>query len=205
MSASPLSRHAGPIALSTGSLLVVAQLILVLTYDASDRIATLTDPAYLVGGIVYFVAFCALLVTLVAAYDRQAHAAGRLGLVGFIAAIVGTMFLAGDLWFESFAVPWLGDVAPDVLTHVGGLLMVGGFSSYVLFAVGWALFGLASLRARVFPVAVSAALLAGGVIGFLALLPPFGLPLGLAVTWLGVWLVRGPASEPRAAGALAPS
>ena len=191
MSPSIFSRLAGSIVLITGLLLVVAQVLLVLSYDAADRVATLHDPVYLAGGIIYFVAFGGLLISLSAAYRRQEQEAGLFGLIGFAAATIGTMFMGGDLWFETFAVPWLGDVAPEAFDQVGGLLMVGGFTSYVLFAAGWALFGLASLRARVFPMAISMVIIAGGIIGFQALIPPFGLPLAVAVTSLGVWMTRG--------------
>ena len=202
MSPSIFSRLAGSIVLITGLLLVVAQVLLVLSYDAADRVATLHDPMYLAGGIVYFVAFGGLLISLSAAYRRQEQEAGLFGLIGFAAATIGTMFMGGDLWFETFAVPWLGDVAPEAFDQVGGLLMVGGFTSYVLFAAGWALFGLASLRARVFPMAISMVIIAGGIIGFQALIPPFGLPLAVAVTSLGVWMTRGSIAGMRRTGLL---
>ena len=203
MSPSVFSRLAGTIVLITGLLLVVAQVLMVVSYDATDRAATLRDPVYLAGGIIYFVAFGGLLISLSAAYRRQEQEAGLLGLVGFAAATIGTMFLGGDLWFETFAVPWLGDVAPGTFSQVGGLVMVGGFASYVLFAAGWALFGLASLRARVFPIAISLAIIAGGIIGFMALVPPFGVPLALAITSLGVWMTRRSLAGAKRAGLVA--
>jgi hypothetical protein len=203
MSDSIFSRLSGPIVLGTGVLLILAELILTTSYDAANRVATVHNPAYLAGGVIYLLAFGGLLISLAAAHQRQAEAAGLLGLVGFAAAIVGTLFLAGDLWFETFAVPWLGDVAPDVFTKAGGMLMVGGFASYVLFATGWTLFGLASLRARVFPMAVSLTIVAGGVIGFQALIPPFGLPLGVAITSLGVWMSRRSFGPAKGHGSLA--
>lgn len=46
---------------------------------------------------------------LIAVYGLLARAAGRLGVAGFGLAIVGTMLLGDDLWFESFAVPWLAE------------------------------------------------------------------------------------------------
>ena len=68
--------------------------------------------------------------------------------------------------------------------------MIGAFSRYVLFAVGWALFGLASFRARVFPRPISAAIVISGLIGFQAGLPPFAVPLALTIGWLGIWMIR---------------
>ena len=43
------------------------------------------------------------------------------------------------------------------------------------------------LRARVLPAAVSAAIVVGGLVGFFAAMPPFGVPLGLAVAAAGAW------------------
>lgn len=59
---------------------------------------------------------------------------------------------------------------------------VGYLSSYVLFALGWVLFGLSSLRARLLPGALSIAIVVGGLVGFKAASPPFGLALGVALT-----------------------
>lgn len=121
----------------------------------------------------------------------HARAAGRLGVIGVTVALIGTMMLGGDLWFESFAVPWLADgpAAQQVFdTDPTVVLGLGAIASYVSFAVGWALFGVASFRARVFPRSISIALVIGGLVGFSALLAPFGIPLGLAVGALGLWM-----------------
>jgi hypothetical protein len=188
---SPLSRIAGPMALVAGLLIVVAQLVM-LPFDPDDHVATSTDPVFQLGGVLYFVGFCALMLALVGAYEWGLHKApGSLGLIAVVTAIVGTMFLGGDLWFETFAVPWLADEAPAALdTDPTTLLAIGAISSYLLFALGWALVGIASFRARVFPTAICVAIVIGGLIGFRALLSPTGIPLGLAVAWLGVWMMR---------------
>jgi len=68
------------------------------------------------------------------------------------------------------------------------LLGLGAISSYLLFAIGWVAFGIAAFRARV-PKAVSAGIVIGGVVGFNALLSPFGVPLALAVAALGMWMI----------------
>ena len=190
MQRSPLARLAGPLALAAGILIVVAQLVM-LPFDPDDHVATSSDPLFQIGGVIYLAGFCALMLTLVAAYGWGLDKAGGLGLAAIITALVGTMLLGGDLWFETFAVPWLADEAPAVLdADPSALLAAGAVLSYLVFAVGWALFGLASLRARVFPAAICVAIVVGGLIGFRALLSPTGIPLGIAVAWLGVWMVR---------------
>lgn len=209
MSSQPISRIAGPVALGAGALLLGQQLVMTSFLDRSQVEVTMANPLFVPSAIAYFIAFCGLLVALVAAYSWESDVAGAFGLVGFLAALVGTMFLAGDLWFEAFAVPWLGDVAPASLHQADGTLMIGGFTSYVLFAAGWVLFGLASLRARVFPWPLSIAIVIGGLIGFQAAMPPFAIPLALAVGGLGAWMVRatvGQRSDRKAVSpALAPA
>ena len=191
---SPLSRLAGPIALAAGVLMIVAQLLW-LPFDPKDHVATATDPVFQTGNVVYLVAFCLLMLTVIGAYGWGLHKApGRLGLIAAVVAIVGTMLLGGDLWFETFAVSWIADGAPDLLEaeDPSTLLAIGAISSYLLFAVGWLLFGIANYRARVFPSGICIAIAIGGVIGFRALLSPTGIPLGIAVAWLGVWMMRTP-------------
>jgi hypothetical protein len=52
------------------------------------------------------------------------------------------------------------------------------------------LFGIALLRARIGPVAIPAAIIVAGAPGFGFGLPPFGVPIGLAVAALGTQLIR---------------
>jgi hypothetical protein len=189
---SPFTRLAGPMAVTAGVLMVVAQLVM-LPFDPKDHVGTSTDPVFQIGGVVYLLGFLALMLALIGAYGWGLHKTGSLGLTAVVTAIVGTMLLGGDLWFETFAVPWLADEAPSALdTDPSTLLALGAISSYLLFALGWALFGIASLRARVFPAAICVAIVVGGVIGFRALLSPTGIPLGLAVASMGVWMMRTP-------------
>ena len=60
----------------------------------------------------------------------------------------------------------------------------------MLFAIGWVLFGIAGIRARVFPLPISIAVVIGGLVGFQAAMPPFAIPLALAITALGIWMIR---------------
>jgi hypothetical protein len=190
----PFARHAGPLALAAGAMIVVAQLIM-LPFDPKDHVPTSQDVAFQAGGVLYMAGFCVLMLAVIGAHGWQAQRAGRLGTVAITTVVIGTMMLGGDLWFETFAVPSIADgpAAAQVLdADPSALLALGAISSYLLFAVGWALFGIASFRARVFPLAISAAIVVGGVVGYNALLSPWAVPLGLAVAALGVWMMRNP-------------
>jgi hypothetical protein len=177
-------------AIIAGSLIVTAQLMM-LPFDPKDHIPTSQSPVFQAAGVTYLAGFVALMIALIGAQGRHASEAGRLGVAGVTVALIGTMMLGGDLWFESFAVPWLAD-GPDARevfdTEPTVLLGLGAIASYLSFAIGWALFGIASFRAKIFPPPISIALVVSGLVGFNALLSPYGIPLGITVAALGLWM-----------------
>jgi hypothetical protein len=140
------------------------------------------------------IAFVVLLpLGLVGLYARQSEAAGPLGLLGFVVAFAGTVLVAGFLWTDTFVAPELARSAPQLLAEGPP---PGRSLSLLVFGVGWALFGLASLVGRVYPSSAAVLVIIGAVIGTvlnLTLLPvPFGgLPFEAAVAWLGVVLFTG--------------
>jgi hypothetical protein len=182
------ARHAGPIALAAGVFFALTDLGRFPLVD--DRLVLATDPVVLTVNAAFFFAFVGLLVALVALHERLGRACGRFGLVAFLVALLGTMTQGGNMWFDAFAAPWLAEVLPQAfVVPKTPILLVGGLLSYVLLAVGWALQGLAWLRARVVPVAASVAVVAGGLLAYNSGMPPYGTPLGLAVAALGGWLI----------------
>ena len=208
MTESLLARSAGLLAIVAGALVVVTRIVIMLTTPAdidSLKIFVLST-THAINGAASIVAFAMLVFALVASYDLQAREAGWLGVIGLGAAILGTVFLAGDWWYEAFAVPRLSEVAPEVMdTFVSNRLLTGGLTSFALFGIGWVLYGVASVRARVFPAAISWAIVAGGLlsgvpIGLVYL--PGSVILGLAFVALGAWSLRsGNARTARAATA----
>jgi hypothetical protein len=191
VSDSSLSRNAGGLALAGGSAFALVDLGRWALGRPDDKIGMMADPWFLVVNGAYFAVFVGLAVALVALYSQLAPRTGRFGLVAFVAALTGTMTQGGNMWFDGFAAPWLAAVAPQVFTAEKTItLQVGALAAYLLFALGWMLFGIAVLRARVVPVGIPVALVLGGVLGFQSGLPPYGVPIGLAVAALGVGLIR---------------
>jgi hypothetical protein len=196
MADATLARHAGPITLAAGAGLALPDLARWVLERPDDRVGMMADPLFRVANGAYFVAFVGLAIALVALHERLAPRYGRYGLIAFLAALVGTMTQGGNMWFDGFAAPWLAAVAPQVFDAEKTItLVVGAIAAYVSFALGWVLFGIALLRARVVPVAVSLGVVVGGVLGFQSGLPPFGIPLGLAVAAVGAALIRTTAPE----------
>ena len=188
---SPLSRHAGLIVLTVGAYMAVTHVALLTVSNLDAPAAMLADPVFRATNLAYAAAFPGLAIALCAAYDRQAMRAGMFGLIAFGLAMVGTVTLGADMWFEGFAAPWLAEVVPQVLTAEKTAIWQAGFlSSFALFSLGWVLFGLASLHAGVYPRLISLAILLGGLVGFRAASPPYGAVLALALLTLGIWLVR---------------
>ena len=189
MSESPLHRSAGPVALGAGVFFAATDLG---RYPLTgDVLAMATDPVLRTVNAAYFFAFVGLMVALIAVHGRLQASLGRFGLVAFLAAVLGIMTQGGNMWFDGFAAPWLAEVLPQAFTAPKTLpLQIGGLLSYLSFALGWVLYGLACLRSRAVPVALSVALVVSGVLGYHSGLSPYGTPIGLTVAALGGWLIH---------------
>ena len=147
--------------------------------------------------------FCGfLLLGLPGLYAAQSESAGRLGLVSFLMLFFGTLFFAVSNNY-GFIAPVLAAQAPAMLVAINayppviilnGLLAVGFF-------LGFILFGIATLRARVLPrqtgilmIIGSPLNMVGAVLGLLVfealwIVAILGaLVLGLGLAWAGYWL-----------------
>jgi hypothetical protein len=195
MAPTALARNAGPIAVAGGAAFALVDLARWVVQRPADFTGMMTDPAFRVANGAYFVAFIGLAIALVALHERFAPRFGRYGLIAFLVAFAGTMTQGGNMWFDGFAGPWIAEVAPQAADAEKTItLVVGALSAYVLFALGWAMFGIALLLARVVPVALALGVVVAGVLGFQSGLPPFGIPIGLAVAAVGAALIRTTAS-----------
>lgn len=112
-----------------------------------------------------------------------------MGLAGFLVVFVGMVLLAGLFFVQAF-VPYLAAEFPEVL-NAGeqGLLAVGFGMTFIIFSVGWLLFGIATLRARVYPRTAAILFIIGTVLAFVPV-PAATVILDLAVAWLGLSLLK---------------
>ncbi len=175
-----------------------------LSVTARTNVWQITMPLMLVAMIL-------VLLGLAGLYGRQAEQAGSFGLVAFVFAFVGTALAVGLMWVFAFVVPTLAEAAPAVLDaeEPPGTLGIALFLSFILFTLGWLLFGVASLRARVFPRWASVLLIIGAILSFIVDMLPFDMPipldllvLGTGLAWMGYTLWSGtarPAVTPEAA------
>ena len=206
MALSPITRRAGMLSLSAAVLIVLSQ---VLRLGLSRLLGPdwATTPAYTLTYTLALLGMAVLLLALTGLYTRESASLGRLGLIGYVIAFLGTLMVAGDWWFEAFVIPIIAAEAPGVLDlPPSGSALAGVIATVGLYTVGWTLFGLAALRARAFPLAAGLLLLAGGLAGPLALSTPYQIPLAIAIGWIGLTL-QPESRRPRTAtsGALRPS
>ena len=188
MSSSSLIRLSGLAAVVAGVLLLIGDLLSLATESENMSESATTTP-HIFTFLLYLLGSVLVLVGLVGLYVRQSEAAGVLGLVSFAGAFLGTSLVLGVVWAQLFIAPFLAVQAPRVLdTEPTGAL---GFTlTFALLAVGWLLFGVAALRARVYPRAAAIVLMVGAVINFLPV-PLSGIVLDVAIAWLGFILFTG--------------
>jgi len=142
-------------------------------------------------------------------YAVQAHRAGVLGLVGYMALITNLVLNAGVRFIYTFInVDLFATKFPQVLEEVS----MGSFTTVymavtVIFVVGYLLFGVATLRSKIFPWGSAALLMFYGLYNFLATylgLPPQvgSIAGGISLIWFGLALwafERKPTLQPHPA------
>jgi hypothetical protein len=200
MSSSNLMRWSGLAALVGGALLIVSEVLNAALFPAEPGSEVMaTDASWFIVQIMGLVALLLIALGLAGLYARQAQETGTLGLIGFVVALSGTLMAFGTLWGEAFLGPFLAEEAPAVMdAEPTGAFAAGVILSVMLYALGWLLFGLASLRARVLPRRASMLLMVGAVLFFVLgvlELPLWTVVQSAAVAWMGYTLWSGTAGE----------
>jgi hypothetical protein len=189
MSSSNLIRWSGLAALIGGVLFVILDVVDFISFGNQPFTAVATTGAWMIVQGAYIVTAMLIALGLVGLYAYQAQQTGTLGLVAFVIAFIGGMMATGSTWSEAFFGPWLSKAAPELMeANPAGPVITGVILSYLLFALGWFLFGLVSLRAKVLPGGAAVLLMIGAVLflvlGFLEF-PFASVVFGAAIAWLG--------------------
>ena len=186
MSSSQLIQWSGLAAITAGVSLVIAELLslLLFGYDFSN---TATTDTYTFYSVWIMIAGLLLPLGLVGMYARQLETSGLLGLVAFILAFIGTVLVAGFFWTSAFIAPLLAVEAPELLMV---RVLPGFFRSFIVFGFGWLLFGIATLRAGIYPRAAAVLLIFGAVLVVIPW-PLTSIVLDAAVVWMGYVLFKG--------------
>jgi hypothetical protein len=181
----------GGVAAMSSAVLALLSFVLYLVVVGGDRISeAATSAAFFLPSGAQLLAMALLLIGLVALFVRQAEAFGALGLAGFVFALLGTTLAAGAAWSQVFVVPRLAEVAPTAADQGAGSVLAGFLLSFLVFGVGWLVFGVATLRTRVFPRWAVIVLMVGAVISIIPL-PSRALIVEIAAGYLGFTLLTG--------------
>jgi hypothetical protein len=199
MTSSNLIRWSGLSALVGGALAVAFDVINAVLFPGEQGSQVMLTSSWFIVQILGLVALALITLGLVGLYVCQAQRAGTLGLIAFVIAFAGMLMVFGLSWGEPFLGPLVAEQAPGLLSmEPSGALAVGSILSIALFALGWLLFGLASLRARVLPRGAAVLVIVGSLLSFILTsldLPLWSVVLGAALVWMGYALWSG-TSEP---------
>jgi hypothetical protein len=188
MPSSNLVRLGGGLASAAAGILLVAGHVLNLG----------GDPQYgtLPGASSVLIAHVVLVFALVALYAAQAESSGFLGSLGMVLSVIGTTLVSGVLLVEIAGASGAEVDAVFAAGVSGALSMLGGLA----FFVGLILFGIAAVRAGVFPRWAGLLLIAGDVVfgagDFFGSAAPIVFVVGALITcaglvWLGLALLSG--------------
>jgi hypothetical protein len=191
MSSSNLGRAGGGLAsAAAGILLLVGHLL-----DLGG------DPEYgtVLGSSSVLAAHVVLVFALVGLYAAQAERSGLLGSLGMVLSVVGTILVSGVVLVEIAGAS--GAEVEDVLGAglSAALVLLGGLA----FLIGLILFGVATMRAGVFPRWAGLLLIVGDVVfgagGFAGAAATIFEVVGALITcaafvWLGLSLLSGASS-----------
>jgi hypothetical protein len=197
MSSSKLFRWSGLAFLLAGILLPVSWYIRFAEGDSSNP-ATVMSALYIAEHTMAIIGIILMLLGLVGIYTRQVRESGVVGLLGFLALFTATTLLGGVLFFEGYVVPAIAATTPslheDTLFGVAALLVPTIVLS-AFYLLGFLLFGVATVRAHVFPRMAGVLFIIGGILYSPG---PSQLPwvvytigttvLGIAQLWLGYTL-----------------
>jgi hypothetical protein len=147
------TRWSGPVAMLGGLLVAIGIPLHPLRYGEAVK-----QSPYAAIHTLISVGLMLALFGLVGLYVRQADKLGRLGLIGFFVAFIGQVLTLSALMTEGFMWPAVAQYDPaavhnfDATSPVRDVVMLLApalFGGLVLFAVGYALFGIATVRAAV--------------------------------------------------------
>jgi len=211
VTASNLIRWAGLSAMEAGIIFLVIQAI-----HPLDLLSSVTTTRWAITHSLAAAMSVFGLFGITGLYARQAHAAGWLGLAGYLLFSLWLVLILALTFFEVFILPLLATEAPTFAAgflgiftgsaemNFGGLAALWGLSD-ALFALGGLVFGIATFRAGILPRWPAGLLAVGAALSPVAALLPqehkalVAVPVGLALAWLGyaLWSERRePAANP---------
>ena len=191
MNKNTLIRWGGLSALVASVISILIEIVLMITIGSQAySTAALTNEWSLLYTF-RLIAVMLLMLGLVALFARQSQKMHAFGVIAFVIASIGTMLIFGFAWALLFVFPGMAAAVPVFLDTMATEPGMGIAITLFLVTVGWFLFGLASLRAKILPAGSAWVVMAGA---FLALvlnmmqIPFSWVIFDIGVIWMGWWL-----------------
>jgi len=196
MSSVNLIRGSGLAAIIGGVLLAVSDILNAILFPGEPSADVMTSATWFLVQVLGLAGIVFISLGLVGLYAHQAKHTAVFGLIAFVMTFSGTLMAFGLLWSEPFLGPGLAASAPEVLrSEPTGVTLTGAILTFVIFTLGWFLFGLASFQANVLQRGAAILLMVGAVL-FIILtlldLPLWSIVFCAAVVWLGNGLWSNP-------------
>ena len=197
-SAAGLTRAAGLAALAAGIIYAGIQPI-----HPPDVLASVTTTAWAIITPLKTVMAILFLLGITGIYSRQVKESGWLGLAGFLLLFLCWSLQTAFIFAEAFVIPPRATVAPAFIDGFFGIVNGHPVDTYlgalpaiyavlgIMYMLGGLLFGIANFRARILPRGAAVLLAAASALTPLAAMFPHeiqryaGIPVGLALAWLG--------------------
>ena len=147
MSTANLIRWSGLISILAGALYALAAIL----HPVGEDIAAYTSPNWVTAHLVYWVSAILMLFGLVGLYARQVEKIRWLGLVGFVLAFIGTVFVSSIFFMVSTVIPLIAAETPALFDRAATPSTVTVLVVVLGFSLGYILFSVATMRAGVLP------------------------------------------------------
>jgi hypothetical protein len=202
-----LAQVAATTTIIAAALLLVCTVLPLVILDAGDSpIGWVRDGAWPYLSVMAFALAAVMPFVILAIYACQIEETGVLGLVGLTMSLIGMVAYLGFQFDMAFVWPVLAARAPELVDFSGPMFRDPRFAFIhfwmgPVYSVGVLLFGIALIKARVFPRTASVLFMLGVILSAGALFPPFliravGGVLGApAMAWMALILWRRAGQE----------
>jgi hypothetical protein len=183
-----LVRWSGLLGLAAGALIAAS----VVVHPSDDQLSS-AGSAWVAIHLPFYIGLLFTLLLLVGAFLRQYGPGGQTGIIGFLVAFAGTALMLLDGREHLFLLPLYQTHLPEFAATPPGLAQL--IVTSLIFSVGYIIFGVSLIRARVLPRGAGLLLALGAPL--LAFAPPIGLQgvslasgllFGGGLAWLGFGL-----------------
>ena len=186
-----LIRWGGLAALIASALSIAIEIVLMVTIknEAYSTAAMTTEWSVLY--TLRLIAIMLLMLGLVALFAHQSQKMRAFGVAAFVIASIGTMLIFGFAWALLFVFPVMAEAVPAFLDTMANEPGIGIVFTLFLITIGWFLFGLASLQAKVLPAGSAWMVMVGAflALGLNIMQVPFSWVIfDIGVIWMGWWL-----------------